>query len=193
MLPRREIKRKLEGGRWERNEMEKKDLVDKIFPDLRQEVSKSKNYGKESSPIDAEVHEIFATVKRLEQRVSRNQLGLQSDADYLKSLYIRVINENIENLKFFDYKGKRIPYVLVDSVTLEGIPGRVFNNLYFVAHDKAPEEWQQQIIAYHESLCVRIGHEKAKKEECTLAKYLGIEGEYLKWREEIDCNNDKPF
>jgi hypothetical protein len=85
-----------------------------------------------------------------------------------------------------EYEGRRIPYVLVDSSQIEGNVGKPSYNLYFVARDKAPEVWKQQVVALHESLCVKEGHEEATRKELPLVKSLGKETEYLVWRAEIE-------
>jgi len=54
-------------------------------------------------------------------------------------------------------------------------------NLYLVAKDLAPEEWQQQIVAYHESLCSKVGHDEAVKRERKLVDALDKEKEYTDW------------
>ena len=76
--------------------------------------------------------------------------------------------------------------LFLDSSDLEGSPGMVIDNLYFVAKDKAQEDWQQKIIAYHESFCLKIGHKEAKVKELQLAEHLGKQKEYRIWREQID-------
>ncbi len=87
----------------------------------------------------------------------------------------------MNSLQILKFKGKRIPYVLVETTEIGGNMGKPFKNLYFVARDKAPELWQQKIVAYHESLCVKIGHAKAEKRELALAKHLDKERDYLSW------------
>ncbi len=61
------------------------------------------------------------------------------------------------------------------------------SDLDFVARDLALEEWQQQIVAVHESRCVKKGHRAARKEERDAARSLGKEKEYRQWRKNIDA------
>ncbi|MEK6846109.1 MAG: hypothetical protein AABY26_05080, partial [Nanoarchaeota archaeon] len=114
-------------------------------------------------------------------------LTLRGEDAHLKQLYVQAINEDIGNLQLFEFEEQRIPYVLVNSDDIWGNVGKPFLNLYFVAKDKAPERWQQQIVAYHESLCVKIGHDNAEKEEAKLVQHLGKEKEYVAWRKEVIC------
>ena len=130
--------------------------------------------------------DILRTVRRIESRQAEHPISLKDEGTYLSHLYVQAINEDADNLQFFEYDGQRIPYVLVHSSDLEGKPGKPFMNLYLVARDKAPEDWQQRIVALHESVCVREGHEEAKRKELPLAQSLGKEDEYLAWREDID-------
>lgn len=108
------------------------------------------------------------------------------EGERLKELYTRAINEDVNNLRFFEWEGQRAPYVLVNSVDIWGNVGKPFENLYLVARDRAPEDWQQKIVAYHESLCIKSGHDIAKAKELSLVRALGKEKEYLAWRERID-------
>jgi len=130
--------------------------------------------------------EILRTVKNLERHVETHPMTLKEDGEYLSELYTRTINREADNLRSFRYQGETIHYVLVHSSELEGMPGRVFNNLYFVARNYAREDWQQKIIAYHESMCAKIGHEEAKEKEIELARKLGKAAEYKEWRAQID-------
>lgn len=130
--------------------------------------------------------EILGSVRRLEMLASEHPMVLKPDDVYLRELYTRKINQKTGNLRVLRYKGRTIPYVLVGSDEIEGNVGRVSDNLYFVAADKAPEKWQQEIVAYHESWCSKIGHDKARKREIGLARKLGKEQEYLAWRATID-------
>ncbi len=132
------------------------------------------------------LEKILQSVKELERIASESPVFLEPEDKYLSRLYVHTINENVDNIQVFEYDNQRYPYVLVDSSDLEGKPGKPFKNLYFVARDFAPEDWQQKIIAYHESLCVRTSHENAKTREIELARSLGKEREYLEWREQID-------
>lgn len=113
---------------------------------------------------------------------------LESDEAYLTRLYTNTIHRDRGSLRFFDYNGQRIPYALVQSPDIEGQVGRVFGNLYFVARDLAPHEWQQQIVAVHESLCVAKSHAAARREEIKVARALGKEPEYRAWRETVDTH-----
>ena len=119
-------------------------------------------------------------------------LALEDEKNYFPRLYGEAVNKG--NLKWFNYKGESIWYVLVHSDQIGGKPGVPFENLYFVAEDKAPEEWQQRIIAVHESLCVKKSHAYAKLEEPKVALFLGKLGEYEPWRATLpdqDCKLDK--
>jgi hypothetical protein len=84
----------------------------------------------------------------------------------------------------------------VHSDEIEANVGRVYHNLYFVARDKAPEPWQQQLVAYHESLCAKIGHENARKREKILAEKIGKAQEhqdYLKANGADNLTEQKPI
>ncbi len=137
---------------------------------------------------DPRLDEIVQKMRDLHSVVTEHPLVLKGDDAYLRDLYVRTVNKDIRRLKFFDYKGRRIPFVLVHSRDLESVAGRVSGNLYFVAKDKAPQEWQQYVVAYHESPCANIGHEKAKRREFAVAQYLGHGKEYNVWREKIDSS-----
>lgn len=138
---------------------------------------------------DQRINAILTSVHNLERRVADHPIVLKSEHNYLQELYIKAINNDVNNLKVFEYKGKRIPYVLVGSFDIEGNAGKPSDNLYFVARDKAPEEWQQQIVAVHESLCVKKSHQYAKAEELEVAKLLGKENEYRAWRKVLDSTD----
>ncbi len=132
------------------------------------------------------LEEILQTVRRLDRIAAEHPVVMKEEGRYLQELYVKAINEDVNNLQFFEYRDKRIPYVLVHSSDLEGHVGKPFHNLYFVARDRAPEDWQQKIVAFHESQCLHFGHEAAKGQEPRLARFLGKEQEYLVWREQID-------
>lgn len=166
--------------------------------------------GKESKDLETKIpsekkrtakrDETTPDFQRLESKIDRllriaetHPITLQGEDAYLKQLYVQAINRDANNLQILEFKGQKIPYVLVESEEIEGNVGKPFQNLYFVAKDKAPETWQQQIVAYHESLCAKIGHANAKKRELTLAKYLGKEKEYLSWRKKIKKNLNIPL
>lgn len=141
------------------------------------------------TPSDPRLDEILETVRSLDRRTAQHPVVMKSEGAYLQELYVRAINEDVNNLHVFEFDGQRIPYVLIHSSDLEGVEGKVgkpFGNLYLVARDMAPEEWQQKIVAYHESLCAKRSHETAKAQELVLAKSLGKEPEYQAWRAEID-------
>ena len=104
----------------------------------------------------------------------------------LPSLYKRKRDENPDNLRVCEWKGKKIPYVLIDSSEIKGAAGRSYGHFYFVAHDLAPEDWQRHIVAVHESLCISDGHAAARREEPAVARMLGKEREYKRWRRHID-------
>lgn len=104
----------------------------------------------------------------------------------LEVLYVRAINESLDNLRFFYYEGRQIPYVLVNDKDILNLGGTAYGNLYFVAKDRFPEEWQQRVTAYHESFCHRRGHGYAKIKERELARFLGKEKEWLKIRKKLD-------
>ncbi|MBM3231836.1 helix-turn-helix domain-containing protein [Candidatus Pacearchaeota archaeon] len=140
--------------------------------------------GREERPENLD--EILGHVRELRRVVSEHPIVLKSDANYLRELYTEQINRRRDNLRFFMYEGERIPFVLVNSRDLRGFTGRVLHNLYFVAEDLAPEEWQQKIVAYHESLCAIKGHEVAKEMEIKLAKKLKVKKKYELWRKKID-------
>lgn len=156
-----------------------------------------KPYGTEKPAATRDAHrqldEILAIVRRLERIVSEHPVVLKPDDVYLRELYTRAINESRKNLHIFEHDGSVIPYVLVHSHDIEGNVGRVTRNLYFVARDKAPEDWQQKIIALHESMCIVRGHDQAKVAELPLARLLGKEKEYAEWRDKIDnsCKDRK--
>ncbi len=121
------------------------------------------------------------------KRSSSATLDVLSEGEHLSRLYVEAINRDAHNQRFFEYRDKRIFYVLVDSSDIGGNVGKPFHNLYFVARDLAPEDWQQKIVAFHESQCLHFGsHEAAKAKEPRLARFLGKEQEYLVWREQID-------
>ncbi len=113
------------------------------------------------------------------------RMDLQDPHEGLSQLYWDKINEGLE--RSFTFKGDKIKYVLVKSGEIDGLPGRASGSLFFVAVDKAPEEWQQQIVAYHESLCAS-GHDAAQAAEIELAKALGKMEEYLVWQELVRRN-----
>lgn len=138
------------------------------------------------SGVEGKIDEILKAVRGLQMIAGGHPMVLKDEGTYLQHLYVRAINEDVNNLQFLDYQGQRIPYVLVHSCDLEGQPGKPFKNLYFVARDIAIDTWQQQIVAYHESLCVKIGHDNAKAKEPALAEALGKLPEYQEWREQID-------
>ncbi len=142
-----------------------------------------------SIPQDAR----YIELQRLEQKIDPvlaitkgHPLLLQGEDTYLPRLYVRAINDDVNNLQVLEYEQQRIPYVLVESADLGGLAGKPFLNLYFVAKDKAPEKWQQQIVAFHESLCVKIGHQEAQKKELALARQLGKEVEYHAWGRKLE-------
>lgn len=118
---------------------------------------------------------------------------LESDGAYLTRLYTDTINRDRDALRFFDYKGQRIPYVLVETADLHGHAGRFMGNLYFVARDAAPEDWQQACIAVHEHLHAKQGnHYGVRKQEKEIARAFGKEKEYSGWvrRVMVACNGD---
>lgn len=155
--------------------------------ELIREVTSSEQIDKSAgTKQDPKLEEILSIVRELKGSVENHRHVLKPDDVYLAELYTKTINEDPNNLQFFEFAGQRIPYVRVQSSDLEGIPGRATGHLYFVAVDKAPEDWQQKIIAYHESLCVKAGHDNAKVREIELARVLGKENEYQTWRESID-------
>lgn len=150
-----------------------------------------------STPKPVPDHSLVQRIASIEEKI-QTLLGLaqgrhegprsvlESDDAYMKRLYIDILIRDRDALRFFDYNGKRIPYVLVQSPDMEGNIGRVFGNLYFVARDIASEEWQQQIVAVHESLCVAKSHAAARREEIKAARFLGKEEEYKTWRNTVD-------
>jgi len=138
------------------------------------------------SILEQKLEEMHKVLRRLDATTQEHPIILKSDHAYLTDLYTTAVNKNIRNLRTFAHGKKTIPYVLVTSKQLGGTAGRASDNLYFVARDKAPETWQQNIIAYHESLCIKFGHENAKRRELTLAKSLGKEEAYVAWRKQID-------
>jgi hypothetical protein len=110
---------------------------------------------------------------------------LKSLGRKLEKLYIRVLNTDLSNLRILEFKGKRIPYVLVNNDEILNLGGTYYKNLFFVAKDRFPERWQQDIVAYHEFFDY-AGHEYAKTKEFELAKYMDKEKEWLRIRNEID-------
>ncbi len=176
------------------NREEGKEVAEE-YNALRKESEESKDPEVEIQPEEkrtAKKDETTPSFQRLEIKIDRllriageHPVTLQGEDAYLKQLYVQAINQDVNNLQILEFEGQRIPYVLVENTEIGGNLGKPFQNLYFVAKDRAPENWQQQIVAYHESLCVKIGHAKAKKRELTLAKHLGREEEYLTWRKEI--------
>src|SRR3989338_4800250 len=140
----------------------------------------------EQNKDSRKLEEVLKTVKELRMIATEHPTVLKPEGVYLKELYTQAINEDVDNLQVFEYGGKRYPYVLVDAHDLEGKPGKPFKNLYFVAREFAPEDWQQKVIALHESLCVKTNHDNARSREIELARHLGKEQEYLQWRKSID-------
>ncbi len=155
------------------------DHLSKFFPPKA-----DKERGNKISP---DFLRLEAKVNLLLSIAQEHPLTLRGEDAHLKQLYVQAINEDIGNLQLFEFEEQRIPYVLVNSDDIWGNVGKPFLNLYFVAKDKAPERWQQQIVAYHESLCVKIGHDNAEKEEAKLVQHLGKEKEYVAWRKEVIC------
>ncbi len=142
-----------------------------------------------NKPDDLRLEEILRTVRSLHALASGRAAVLQDEDAYLGELYVRTINDDVNSLQILEHEGRRIPYVLVHSSQIEGNVGKPSNNLYFVARDKAPEVWQQSIVALHESMCVKGGHEghqNARKMELAFAQQLGREKEYLAWRGDVD-------
>jgi hypothetical protein len=143
------------------------------------------------SEISSHVRDMKRTLE-----TSGDRMLLLSDGDYLTRLYTAAIQRNADNLRFAECEGEKIPYVLVHSDEIEANVGRVYHNLYFVARDKAPEPWQQQLVAYHESLCAKIGHENARKREKILAEKIGKAQEhqdYLKANGADNLTEQKPI
>lgn len=136
--------------------------------------------------LERRIEELHKDVRKLLGLAGEHPVVLKGEGAYLQELYVRAINERIDNLRFLEYRGKRIPYVLVHSFDLEGDVGKPFHNLYFVARDVAPEEWQQQIVAYHESFCLHFSHERAQAEARRLARSLGKEKEYSRWLKTLE-------
>ena len=149
-------------------------------PEVRQSIQSAQK------GVDPRLEEILQVVRRLDQRTAAHPMLLEGEDRYYTRLYTERINEDVKNLQFFEYNGERIPYILVDSSQIGGNTGKPFKNLYFVAVDHAPEVWQQQIIAVHESMCVKQGHEIARAEEPKVAAMLGKTEEYQIWRTGID-------
>jgi|GEM_PF-5083883 len=151
--------------------------------------AESREMKEPASRDDRTLNEILQRVKRIERVAIEHPLVMKGEDAYLKEVYLEKINKDRNNLNVFEFDGRRIAYVLVDNPEIWGNGGRYHENLIFVAKDIAKQEWQQKIVAYHESLESEIGHDKAKEKEIELAKALGKEKEYRKWREETDKNH----
>jgi len=142
----------------------------------------------ETAEYDPRLDEIIQGIHRLEHIAAEHPLILKSEEAYLRKLYVDTINRDVNALQVFEYQGRRIPYVLVQSELIGGGVGKPSNNLYFVARDIATEDWQQKIVAVHESLCVKATgrHAAARREERKAARLLGKEKEWREWRKGID-------
>lgn len=128
------------------------------------------------------LEEILELTKTIKKRTDDHPIILKSDSSYLEDLYTQKINENMDNLRILEFNNHKIPYVVVNSREISGSTGRLSSNLFFVAKNLAQEDWQEKIIAYHEFTEAKTGsHDKARKLELKLARYLGKEKEYLNW------------
>ena len=124
----------------------------------------------------------YALPKNEGMVAARNSLAFLDENKSWGEFYGDLVRQG--NLRWFDSRGKKFPYVVTTSDVL-GDVGRSEGGLHFVSTDIANEPWKEQVVAYHERFCQDKSHKYALRKEAELAKKLGVEKEHREWRESI--------